>query len=405
MNLHLTPRPELSISFIPYIVNEKERYVIKVAVCESAIKPVILKINGIPSIYMRREGFTNGATYEEICQMSIKSAGSQYDIVSSDEKYRREDFTELFKFYLERNDGKELTDKALRSMGFYDEKGFLSRGAQLFKNGYDEGKTTVQCSLFNGFTRGSGRIVTITKFSGNLQGELTMIMEFLELRMNHMVIKQSDGRVNVDAYPHRALFEGIVNALVHRDYYLDGTQIQIDMFRDRLEISSPGSFYRGEYSGMIRDLSKLISKRRNELISSVLVSCNCMEAAGTGFDKIIDEYKEADENHKPFAYAASDHFTLILPDLTYDEGVKSEEEVKLTYISVPEGTEVDEKVLSYCFHKRHKVSEIAAHLGLSNSTYLRRNILGNLEARGYLISSKEGNAKVYKTNREAVSAD
>ena len=50
---------------------------------------------------------------------------------------------------------------------------------------------------------------------------------------------------NIDAYPQRALFEGIVNAIAHRDYFLDGTQIQVDMFKDRLEISSPGRFLQG----------------------------------------------------------------------------------------------------------------------------------------------------------------
>lgn len=40
----------------------------------------------------------------------------------------------------------------------------------------------------------------------------------------------------------------VINAVAHRDYFLDGTQIQIDMFKDRLEILSPGGFYRGEKS-------------------------------------------------------------------------------------------------------------------------------------------------------------
>ena len=45
------------------------------------------------------------------------------------------------------------------------------------------------------------------------------------------------------------------------------------------------------------------------MISSILVACNVMEAAGTGFDKIIEEYKETDGAHKPYIYASSDHFT------------------------------------------------------------------------------------------------
>ena len=47
-----------------------------------------------------------------------------------------------------------------------------------------------------------------------------------------------------------------------------------------------------------------------------------MEAAGTGFDKIVEDYKDADEKHRPFISSASDHFTLVLPDLTYVDGIE-----------------------------------------------------------------------------------
>ena len=59
------------------------------------------------------------------------------------------------------------------------------------------------------------------------------MLEFVEQRMNHSLIKKDTGRINLDAYPKRALFEGLVNAIAHRDYFLDGSQIQIDMFKDR----------------------------------------------------------------------------------------------------------------------------------------------------------------------------
>ncbi len=403
VNEHLTPRPQMKISFIRYDIRNSERFVIRVTVPESSVKPVILKYKNIPSIFMRRDGFTNGATYEEIIDMSIKSKKTQYDVLVSDVKYSLEKFSMLRDFYREHNDGKELKEKALRSMGFYDEEGYLLNGAVLFLDDYKDKKTEVQCSVFNGFNKGSERIVTINRFNGNITSTISYIMDFVNQRMNHSMVKLNDVRKNIDAYPKRALFEGVINAIAHRDYYLDGTQIQVDMFKDRLEISSPGGFYRGEKLGKTYDLSGIISKRRNELIANVLVGCNVMEAAGTGFDKIAEEYEEADDAHKPYIFSSSDHFTLVLPDLTYENGVEDGSVPALEFVPVPEGTEFDEKVLSFCYYKAHKASEIAGYLGISDSTYLRKQVLGNLEANGYLEKSKLSRAMYYKTNPDAVT--
>ena len=352
---------------------------------------------------MRRDGFTNGATYEEIIEMSIKSKKTQYDILVSDVKYDPKKISMLRAFYSEHNEGKELKEKALQSMGFYNEEGYLLNGAVLFLDDYSEKKTEVQCSVFSGFNKGSERIVTINRFNGNITSTINYMMDFVNQRMNHSIIKLDDARKNIDAYPQRALFEGVINAVAHRDYYLDGTQIQVDMFKDRLEISSPGGFYRGEKFGKTYDLSGIISKRRNELIAGVLVRCNVMEAAGTGFDKIVEEYKEADETHRPYIYSSSDHFTLVLPDLTYANGVEDSNVPVLTFVPVLGGTELDEKVLSFCYYQAHKVSEIAEYLGITDSTYLRKQVLGNLEANGYLEKSKVSRAMFYKTNPDMVT--
>lgn len=402
VNEHLVPRPQMKISFIPYEIKEKERFVIQVHILEAVVKPVILKYKNIPSIFMRRDGFTNGATYEEIIEMSIKSKNTQYDILSSDIEYRALDFKALREFFASHNDGKQLTDKALRSMGFMDERGILANGAVLFADNYQGKKTEVQCSVFSGFNKGSERIVTINRFQGNIVAVIQYMMEFVAQRMNHSMIKLGDTRKNIDAYPERALFEGIIHAVAHRDYFLDGTQIQVDMFKDRVEISSPGGFYRGEKLGKTYDLSGIISKRRNELIAAVLVSCNVMEAAGTGFDKIIEEYQDADELHRPYIYSSSDHFTLVLPDLTYVEGVEDSSIPVLTFAPVPKGTAYDSGVLSFCYYKAHKVSEIVEYLGVSDSTYFRKQVLGNLEVNGYLEKSKVSRSMYYKTNPDMV---
>ena len=50
VNEHLFPRPQMQISFIRYEIKEKERFVIRVNIPESVVKPVILKYKNIPSI-------------------------------------------------------------------------------------------------------------------------------------------------------------------------------------------------------------------------------------------------------------------------------------------------------------------------------------------------------------------
>ena len=93
----------------------------------------------------------------------------------------------------------------------------------------------------------------------------------------------------------------------------------------------------------------------------------------------------------------------MLPDLTYENGVADDAEPGLSFVPVPNGTDYDARVLSYCYKQARKASEICSHLGISDSTYFRQKVLLNLCHEGYLESSKVGRASYYKTVREAVS--
>lgn len=402
INEHLSPRPTYDIQFIPYKIHDKERFIIKIHIEESEIRPIILKYKGIPSIYMHRNGFTNGATYEEIVEMSIKSKDISYDLLPSSTKYHSEDFKDLQNFYRERTKKESLTDKFLESIGFFDKNKVLCNGAELFMDNYSGNKCTVHCSVFRGFTKGDDRIIAINRFDGNLIQSISYIMNFVDLRMNHSFLKLPTGRKNIDAYPTRALFEGVINAIAHRDYFIDGSQISVDMFKDRIEISSPGSFYKGGTISKTYDLSHIISKRRNKLLCDVFVACNAMEASGTGFDKITKAYKDQDDTHKPYVMSTSDHFTLVLPDLTYENGMVDSDYPSLVYPPIENESVHDAKILSFCYRKEHSAIEIAEYLGISSSTYFRNTILKNLIDQNYLFMNKQGNKSVYKTNEEAV---
>lgn len=402
VNEHISPRPPYKINFIRYEIRGKELFVLEIKVESSPIKPVVLKYDGVPSIFMRREGFTGGATYEEIISMSIHSQSASFDTLLSDQEYHADDYQSLRDFHSQHTEGKELTGKALASLGFFNEAGMLANGAVLFRDGYKDHKTDVQCSVFSGFTKGSERIVSVNRFSGNITETIDYMYSFVLQRMNHTIVKLDNSHVEIDAFPKRALFEGIINAVAHRDYFLDGTQIQVDMFRDRLEISSPGSFYHGDPLPKTYDLSRIISKRRNELICGVLVQCEVMEAAGTGFDKIIDEYEAADKAHRPYIYSATDHFTLVLPDMSYADGISSSLLPALEFPPVPDGSRFDEDILSFCYDRARKSSEIASYLGISNSTHLKEKILGTLVSNGYLSKEKGSRSFFFKTNPDMV---
>lgn len=402
INQHLLPRPDTKISFVKYNIKGKELYIIKIHVDESNIKPVILKYHEMPMIFMRRDGYTNGATTEEIIEMSKHSIKTEYDQLISNERYNANDFTKLFTKYEKENNNK-LTEKALASLGFYDSENTLKNGALLFKDDYSEGKVMMHCSVFSGFDKGSDRIVSINKINTNILDSIAYACEFVEQRMNHMIIKKSNAREDIDAFPKRAILEGVVNAVAHRDYFIDNSQINIVIYKDRLEITSPGKFYEGNPIKKTYDLSNIISKRRNSLISEVLVKCKLMEASGTGFDKIYNEYKNADNNHKPFIYSNNESFTLVLPDLTYQEGIRTDENPEVMFVPVKNGSNYDEKVLSYCYNKARKSSEIAKYLGLTDSSYFRKNVLECLIKENYLIKGKMANAACFKTNREKVS--
>ncbi len=91
-------------------------------------------------------------------------------------------------------------------------------------------------------------------------------------------------------YPQEAVREAIVNALVHRDYLLSSTDIELSIYEDRLEIISPGRLPNG-----ITPERMVVGCRaaRNQLIKDVMRDYGYLEHMGMGVPrKIIKGMKE-----------------------------------------------------------------------------------------------------------------
>jgi len=82
--------------------------------------------------------------------------------------------------------------------------------------------------------------------------------------------------------------EAVVNALMHRDYFISGANISVCIFDNRIEITSPGGL---PNPLTIKDLGRK-SKRRNETIADLFSRLDFVEKLGTGISKMRRWMKE-----------------------------------------------------------------------------------------------------------------
>lgn len=85
-------------------------------------------------------------------------------------------------------------------------------------------------------------------------------------------------RTDLPQYSERALFEAIVNAVVHRDYSIRGSRIRLSMFADRIEINSPGALP----NTLTIDSMDVRQSTRNEALASILGRIPATDIHGSG---------------------------------------------------------------------------------------------------------------------------
>ena len=91
-------------------------------------------------------------------------------------------------------------------------------------------------------------------------------------------------RVERSAYPEDAVREALVNALIHRDYLLVNTDIELAIYQDRLEIISPGKLPNGITPERMRAGTRAA---RNQLLKDVMRDYGYLEHMGMGVPRKI----------------------------------------------------------------------------------------------------------------------
>jgi len=146
-------------------------------------------------------------------------------------------------------------------------------------------QSEIKMARFNGVTR----LQTID--SKEISGRIYEMLDEAEIffKRNTRLANKIVGfkRVDIPEYPYEAVREALINAIAHRDYDREESQIMFSIFDDRIEISNPGGLLPG------LNIRKLEGKHatRNKKICSIFKETKYMERYGTGIIKMRDLMK------------------------------------------------------------------------------------------------------------------
>ena len=151
-------------------------------------------------------------------------------------------------------------------------------------------------------------------FTGNVLMLLREAMNFMKSNTKKGWEKLPDGRKNKPEYAERAILEAMVNHFIHRDYTVIGGEVHLDIYDDRLTVTSPG----GMYNGMLiqnLDIADVSSERRNPILANVMAQLDYMEKRGSGLTRICNETKALEgyrDELKPVFKSTPTQFQTII---------------------------------------------------------------------------------------------
>ena len=186
---------------------------------------------------------------------------------------------------------------------------------------------------------------------------------------------KGSSRETFSLIPEEAFREAIANAIVHRTWDVD-SHINVAMFSDRIEITSPG----GLPDGMTEDdyYSGGISILRNRIIGNVFLRLRLIERFGTGIRRIIESYSQSDK--KPIFDIHENSIHIILPVIQIHNSLTPDEN----------------KVLSIIRGRVVASSAIAEATGFGKTKVV--SILNKLAEEGYALTIGNGRGLKYTSS-------
>ena len=132
-----------------------------------------------------------------------------------------------------------------------------------------------------------GPLVPLGAADGSMveSGIVDSARDFVRRNTNPSAYLDGARRIDRWEYPEDVVREAVVNALVHRDYSIAGTDVMLSIFSDRLEVQSPG---RLPNTVTVDGMKSGMRYARNQTLVNVMRDYGYVDARGMGVrSKII----------------------------------------------------------------------------------------------------------------------
>jgi len=322
-------------------------------------------------VYVRVGSNTVMATREHIRQMIKDNGTGQFIAELSIEQNLTFDYAD--KIFAEKDVkfGKEQK----QSLGLIRLDGRYTNLALILS---DQCPYTTKAAIFEGLNK--EKFKDRKEFTGSLFKQIDDVHAYLHVFNRTRSTFEGVYRVDHPDYPDVAIREAFLNALIHRDYYIEGS-VLVSMFDDRLEFMSLG----GVMPGVTYDLMLTgVSVSRNEKLAQIFNRLNIIEAFGTGIPRIFGAYENS--NIQPEIPVVDGGFLIRVPNMNYN--IQSES------ANGKNAAQTNEQRLLTIFSDTTFNKEDAADaLGMTVSGAYK--LLQRMTEQGLLVARKEGKQWIY----------
>ena len=274
----LDPVPEVQL--IP--IEHEGRSLLEVKVKAGVLTPYYYYQDGTRTAFVRVGNESVECNSQQLLSLVLKGTHMTWDSLPTQVDANKHSFIILANTFREQTH-QEWNDKYLESFGLVTSDGKLTNAGQLFVDNCTVFQSRIFCTRWTGLYKDDA--ISSVEHRANLVLLLKYGMDFIKNYTMSGWVKMPNYRLNLPDYSDRAIFEGLVNHLIHRDYTVMGGEVHIDIYDDRIELVSPGAMLDGTQI-QDRDIYNVPSIRRNPVIADMFTQLDYMEKRGSGLRKM-----------------------------------------------------------------------------------------------------------------------